>query len=113
LLIPECTYRRGRRGTVGCQQGERGFLGDAVVLRGVVAVHLVDCVPSDTGNRLAPSEQIRERDLKRVHGGNVMHHHAKLSSVFGKARLPFRLGKCGCKRRQCGCAGLETDGKGF
>ena len=96
-----------------CQQGQRGFLGDAVILFRVVAVHRVDGVPSHAADGLAGGQHLREVDLDRVDAGNVMHHDADLASVVGNARLPFRLGKRGRKCGECGCACFEPGGESF
>ena len=72
IFIAKSTYCRGRRSTVVCQQGERGFLRNAVILFRVVAVHRVDGVPGHAGDWLAGSQQLREVDLDRVHAGNVI-----------------------------------------
>ena len=57
LLIAESAYGRCRSTAVGCQQRERGCLADAVILLRVVAIHLLDGVPSHRGDWPAGSEQ--------------------------------------------------------
>ena len=58
FFIGESTDCRGRRRTVVCQQRERGFLCNAVILFRVVAVHRVDGIPRHAGDRLAGSEKL-------------------------------------------------------
>src|SRR5260221_12285631 len=95
FLIAKSTYLRGRRGTVGRQQGERGFLCDGIILFRMVSVHGIDGVPGNAGDWLAASEHTCQVDLDRVHAGNMMHHYANLASVLGNARLPLCFGKRG------------------
>ncbi len=112
LLIAESTDCRGRGCTVGCQQGERGFLFGAVILFRVVPVHRIDDVPGNTGDWLAGCEQTRKVDLDRIDAGNMMHHDADLPSILGEARLPLCFGERGGQFSQGGCAGLRRGRRG-
>ena len=93
LFIAECTDCRCRRSTVLCQQRERGFLGDAVILFHVAAVHRVDGVPSHAGDGLAGGERMRKLDLDWIHTGNVIDHHADLPSILREGASATRSRK--------------------
>jgi hypothetical protein len=113
LFITQGAYRRSRSGAIACQQGKRGFFCDGIVLLRVVAVYGVNAIPGYACDWLASSEQLRELDLDRVHGGNVIHHDSDLSPILGNARLPLCFGKGLCKGSECVCAGLHAGGEGF
>ena len=77
------------------------------------AIDGVHGVPSDAGDRLAGSHQLRQVQLNRVDAGDVMHYDADLSSVMGNARLPLGLGKGGRECGQCRCSSFETGSERF
>ena len=91
---------RGRR-AVPPQQLERRLFRDGVVLLGVRGVHVVNHVPGHAHHRLAPREGLRQLDLDRVHGRDVMDDDADLAPVMRNPGLPLRVGE-GARRGRRG-----------
>ena len=83
---------RGCR-AVAPKQIERRLSRNGVVLSCVPGIHLVDDVPGHSRHRFAFGKRLRQLNLQRVHGGDVMHDHADLPPVPGDARLPLRIGE--------------------
>ena len=103
----------GRRCAILGQQREGFRFRYAFMLRRVVPVHRIDDVPIHARNRLAGHERAREMNFNRIDAGDVVYHHTDLPSIFGKTRLPFRVGEFGRECRERICAGLQAGCKGL
>ena len=111
LVAERPDHRRSRRAVVP-EQLQRRFLRHGVVLLGVRGIQLVDGIPGHSRYGVPLGQRLGELDLERVHGGDVVHHHADLAPVLRDTGLPLGIGE---GLRECGeRAGtlLEANGEG-
>ena len=111
LLVAESPDRsRGCR-AVAPKQIERRVSRNGVVLSCVPGIHLVDDVPGHSRHWFAFGKRLRQLNLQRVHGGDVMHDHSDLPPVPGDARLPFLIGEGAREDTKCARTLLEAFGE--
>src|SRR6187431_1071301 len=91
LFVAERTNRSGGCRTVETQQVERRVLRDRGVRLGVRGIDVVDDVPGHTGDRQSTGEYLRQLNLQRVHGGDVVNDDTDRATVSRNAGLPRRV----------------------
>src|SRR5258706_7737201 len=94
LIVAQSADRGSRRGAVASEQFERSLFPDCRVLLRVPGIHCVDVVASYALDRLSGRDLLRQLDLDRINGGDVMNDNAHFAAIVQNWRLPFR----GCKR---------------
>ena len=99
----------GGRGTVGGEQGEGCFLGDALIFLGVAVVHSVDRIPRYRREGSTGGEFLGEMDFNGIYAGDVMYDDADLAAILGSRGLPLRVGEGG---GEGGCTGFQAGGEG-
>src|SRR5258705_3113242 len=94
LIVAQSADRGSRRGAVASEQFERSLSPDGRVLLRVPGIHCVDVVASYALDRLSGRDLLRQLDLDRIDGGDVVNDDADFAAIVRDWRFPFR----GCKR---------------
>ena len=94
-------------------RAKRRLFGHAVELLGVAGIQLVDVVPGQALDWLTAGQHLRQLDLQRVHGRDVMDHDADLAPVLGHTSVPLRLSESACQGGKGARSLFEAFGKGL